>query len=126
VWRNACSLSPPERVVEIIPTRGEPENRRTIAVLGAALNRDSIIHKIGGLTMNKDIFEGKWRQIRGEVKAWWGKLTDDDLDRIAGKYDVFIGLLQQKYGYTREQAAAEVDRRVTEYEAGLQEKIKPD
>ncbi len=76
--------------------------------------------------MNKDIFEGKWRQIRGEVKAWWGKLTDDDLDRIAGKYDVFIGLLQQKYGYTREQAAAEVDRRVTEYEAGLQEKIKPD
>ena len=33
--------------------------------------------------MNKDVLEGKWKQIRGEAKAWWGKLTDDDLDRAA-------------------------------------------
>jgi uncharacterized protein YjbJ (UPF0337 family) len=44
--------------------------------------------------MNKDVFEGKWKQIRGEAKAWWGKLTDDDLDRAAGKFDVFTGILQ--------------------------------
>ncbi len=69
--------------------------------------------------MNKDIFEGKWKQIRGEAKAWWGKLTDDDLDRAAGKFDVFAGLLQEKYGYTRERAAEEIDKRVTEYEARL-------
>ena len=36
--------------------------------------------------MNKDIFEGNWKQIRGEAKAWWGKLTDNDLDRAAGKF----------------------------------------
>jgi uncharacterized protein YjbJ (UPF0337 family) len=74
--------------------------------------------------MNKDILEGKWKQIRGEAKAWWGKLTDDDLDRAAGKFDVLVGLLQQKYGYNRQRAMEEVDRRVTEYEATLESKIE--
>ena len=69
--------------------------------------------------MNQDILEGKWKQIRGEAKAWWGKLTDDDLDRAAGKYDVLTGIIQEKYGYTRERAAAEVDKHVTEFEANL-------
>jgi len=69
--------------------------------------------------MNKDVLEGRWKQMRGEAKAWWGKLTDDDLDRAAGKLDVLAGLLQEKYGYTRERAADEIDKRVTEYEARL-------
>ena len=72
--------------------------------------------------MNKDVFEGKWKQIRGEAKAWWGKLTDDDLDRAAGKFEVLAGLLQEKYGYSREKAANEIDKRVTEYEANLKKK----
>jgi uncharacterized protein YjbJ (UPF0337 family) len=69
--------------------------------------------------MNKDIFEGQWKQLRGETRSWWGKLTDDDLDRAAGKYDVMVGILQEKYGYSRERAADEIDKHVTEYEAGL-------
>jgi uncharacterized protein YjbJ (UPF0337 family) len=72
--------------------------------------------------MNKDVLEGKWKQIRGEAKGWWGKLTDDDLDRANGKFDVLTGLLQQKYGYTRQRAADEIDKHVTQYEAGLKEK----
>jgi uncharacterized protein YjbJ (UPF0337 family) len=75
--------------------------------------------------MNKDIFEGNWKQIKGEVKSWWGKLTDDDLERAAGKYEVLTGLLQEKYGYTREHAANEIDKRVTEYEARLKAKTVP-
>jgi len=75
--------------------------------------------------MNKDIFEGKWKQMRGEAKAWWGKLTDDDLDRAAGKLDVLAGLLQEKYGYTRQHATDEIDKRVTEYEAKLKENTSP-
>ena len=76
--------------------------------------------------MNKDILEGKWKQIRGESKAWWGQLTDNDLDRVAGKFDVLVGLLQEKYGYTRQQAAEEIDKRVTDYEANLKKsKTKP-
>ncbi len=66
--------------------------------------------------MNKDIFEGKWKQMRGQIKVSWGKLTDDDLDQIGGKYDKFIGLLQEKYGYTRERAEEEVNRQITEHD----------
>ena len=62
--------------------------------------------------MNKDVFEGKWKQIRGQAKDWWGKLTDDDLERAGGKYDKLVGLLQEKYGYTRENAEEEINRRV--------------
>jgi len=61
--------------------------------------------------MNKDIFEGKWKEMRGQVKEWWGKLTDDDLETVGGKYDQLLGLLQQKYGYTREAAEEEIERR---------------
>ncbi len=75
--------------------------------------------------MNNDIVEGKWKQIRGEAKAWWGKLTDDDLERAAGKFDVLAGILQEKYGYTRERAADEINKHVTEYEAKLKSKTEP-
>jgi uncharacterized protein YjbJ (UPF0337 family) len=61
--------------------------------------------------MNNDIFEGKWKQLRGQAKVWWGKLTDDDLDKVGGKFDQFIGLLQEKYGYTRQQAEEEYEKR---------------
>jgi uncharacterized protein YjbJ (UPF0337 family) len=66
--------------------------------------------------MNADIIKGKWKQMRGQVKQWWGNLTDDDLDRIEGERDKLIGRLQERYGYTRENAEAEVDRRFGEYE----------
>ena len=61
--------------------------------------------------MNKNIFEGKWKQIRGQAKSWWGKLTDDDLDQVDGKFDKLIGLLQEKYGYTQQQAEEEYQKR---------------
>ena len=66
--------------------------------------------------MNTDVMQGKWKQMRGEVKKWWGNLTDDDLDRIAGERDKLIGRLQERYGYARERAEEEVDRRFSEYE----------
>ena len=75
--------------------------------------------------MNTDVFEGKWKQIRGQAKAWWGKLTDDDLERAAGKLDVFAGLLQEKYGYTRQGAVEEIDKRVTEFESDMNRKTEP-
>ena len=73
--------------------------------------------------MNKDVFEGKWKQIRGEAKIWWGKLTDDDLDKAAGEFDKFVGVLQERYGYSREQAEEEIEKRVNEYEAALKKSM---
>lgn len=57
--------------------------------------------------MNNNILEGKWKQIRGQAKVWWGKITDDDLEKVGGQYDKLIGLLQEKYGYTQQQAEEE-------------------
>ncbi len=65
--------------------------------------------------MNQDILSGKWKQMRGELKTWWGKLTDDDVDRIGGQKDKLVGLIQERYGYTREQAEQEIERRLQEY-----------
>ena len=67
--------------------------------------------------MDKDVLEGKWKQMRGQAKEWWGKLTDDDLDRAEGKSEQLIGLLQEKYGYTRERAEEEFNRRLKELKA---------
>ena len=66
--------------------------------------------------MNQDILAGKWKQMRGELKTWWGKLTDDDFDRISGQKDKLVGLIQERYGYTRKQAEQEVERRLQEYD----------
>ena len=54
--------------------------------------------------MNRDIFEGNWKQIKGKVKQHWGRLTDDRLDMIAGKRDELAGEIQKAYGITREEA----------------------
>lgn len=62
--------------------------------------------------MNEDIFEGKWKEMKGQVKEWWGELTDDDLDRVGGKKDQLVGIVQQKYGYTKEEAEEEVNQKL--------------
>jgi uncharacterized protein YjbJ (UPF0337 family) len=59
--------------------------------------------------MNEDILKGKWRQIKGEVKSRWGKLTDDDMDRVEGDAEKLIGKVQERYGYQRDEAKREVD-----------------
>ena len=70
--------------------------------------------------MSNDILEGRWKQMRGSAKEWWGKLADSDFDRIAGKRDQLVGILRAKYGYTYEQAGEEVDRRFKEYDLETQ------
>ena len=54
--------------------------------------------------MNKDILEGKWEQIKGEVQTKWGKLTNDDIDVIKGDMKKLTGKLQEKYGWSKEEA----------------------
>lgn len=54
--------------------------------------------------MNKDIFEGKWEEVKGKMKQAWGKLTDDDFLAIKGNQQEIYGRLQKHYGYTKDQA----------------------
>ncbi|HSO72147.1 MAG TPA: CsbD family protein, partial [Thermodesulfobacteriota bacterium] len=53
--------------------------------------------------------EGNWKQFKGQIKEKWGKLTDDDLDVVAGKKDQLLGKLQERYGYNKDQAEKELD-----------------
>lgn len=62
--------------------------------------------------MNWDRVEGNWKTFKGQVKQQWGKLTDDDLDVIAGRRDELIGRIQNAYGLARDEA----DRQVREWE----------
>jgi len=59
--------------------------------------------------MNDDVLGGLWKQLKGQVKQQWGKLTDDDLDTISGHKDEVIGLVQERYGWEREKAEMEVN-----------------
>lgn len=59
--------------------------------------------------MNWDIIEGKWNQVKGSVKEKWGDLTDDDLAEMNGKREKLQGKLQEKYGWTKEEAERQLD-----------------
>ena len=58
--------------------------------------------------MNWQEIEGNWKQIKGKARKEWGKLTDDDLDRIEGKREELVGALQKRYGKSREAVDREV------------------
>lgn len=70
--------------------------------------------------MNWDQLEGKWKQMKGQLHEKWGKLTDDDIEQIAGRRTQFIGRVQERYGIAHEEAT----RRVDEYVKALQETAK--
>lgn len=59
--------------------------------------------------MNSDFVAGKWKQLAGKAKAAWGELTDDELTRTEGNAERLAGLIQERYGRTKEQAKKEVN-----------------
>ena len=59
--------------------------------------------------MNWDQIKGEWRETKGKLRSKWGKLTDDDLEQIAGKKDVLVGRLQRRYGWKKDQAEQSID-----------------
>jgi uncharacterized protein YjbJ (UPF0337 family) len=65
--------------------------------------------------MNWNVIEGNWKQYAGKVKAQWGKLTDDNLDLIAGKREQLSGKIQEAYGITEDEA----DKQINQFESQL-------
>ncbi len=74
--------------------------------------------------MNTIVLEGKWKQLRGEVRRTWGKLTNSDVDKVKGSYERLVGVLQERYGYGREQAAKEISAFLTRFEEKVAEPLK--
>ena len=65
--------------------------------------------------MNEDVLKGKWKEIKGSVKEKWGILTDDDLAEVEGKQEKLLGLLQAKYGYSKDKATQEFNKFIGGY-----------
>ena len=64
---------------------------------------------------NPEAFARQWPHLREQLKTWWDRLTDPDLERVAGQKDQLIRVVQEKYGYVWERAEQEVNRRLQEY-----------
>ena len=59
--------------------------------------------------MNKDILQGNWMQMKGKIKAEWGKLTDDQIDQVNGNAEMLAGKIQEAYGCSRDEAERRID-----------------
>nr|WP_295905962.1 CsbD family protein [uncultured Bdellovibrio sp.] len=66
--------------------------------------------------MNKDIFQGKIKEISGELRKKWGALTDDDIQRTKGNAEALSGLVQQKVGLSKEEASRQVNDLMSSWE----------
>ncbi|MEJ2011331.1 MAG: CsbD family protein [Anaerolineales bacterium] len=66
--------------------------------------------------MKKDMLAGQWKQIEGSIKQQWGKLTDDEIDRIEGSFDRLVGTIQERYAIEREEAMKQVNEYLAQIE----------
>lgn len=66
--------------------------------------------------MNQDIIKGKWKQVTGQAKVQWNKLTDDDLGVADGHREYLVGKLQERYGWAKDEA----EKQVKDFESRMQ------
>ncbi|HEY9040026.1 MAG TPA: CsbD family protein [Roseovarius sp.] len=59
--------------------------------------------------MNWDTIKGNWKQLTGEAKSQWGKLTDDDIQQAEGEREKLVGKVQERYGLAKDEAERQVD-----------------
>ena len=60
--------------------------------------------------MNANVIEGKWKQVKGDAKIWWGQVIDDPALELEGNWQKLRGNLQEKKGLTQEAAQAEIEK----------------
>ena len=57
--------------------------------------------------MNNDTIEGNWHEIKGKIKAKWGRLTENEIEAVKGNIEELAGKLQKAYGYAKEEAESQ-------------------
>jgi len=70
--------------------------------------------------MDKNILKGQWKETKGQVKKFWAKITDDELDEVEGNLDELAGLLQKKYGYSRDKAKDQIRQKLKMFKEKIQ------
>jgi uncharacterized protein YjbJ (UPF0337 family) len=77
--------------------------------------RQACTQILKGAIMNWDQIAGEWKQSKGRIQERWGRLTDDDMEVIAGRREQLVGLLQQRYGFIKEAAEEQVNQFLKSY-----------
>jgi uncharacterized protein YjbJ (UPF0337 family) len=111
IMSRAGTLIGPEgaaRIREILPALAERSGHASMSSEKAAPRAQTV-----GEGRNWEWLQGNWKQASGKIKEHWGKLTDDDIARIAGNREEMEGKLQQRYGWGKDQAKREVDSWIT-------------
>ncbi len=70
--------------------------------------------------MNRDIIGGNWKQLKGQMQAKWGDLTNDDFDVAEGNANYLAGKLQERYGWEKDRA----EKEVRDFERGLDDTFR--
>jgi len=103
--QRGVGILPQQRRGAVADHRDYPAFARSLLTIGSFRAGT----KKGEFIMNWDQIEGNWKQIKGNIREKWGKLTDDDLEFIAGKRDQLVGKLQEKYGLKRDELEKQLD-----------------
>ena len=113
--RRTISLRPPSRSGPTSPTTMLSVRASTASTLPEIRIVAGSLHPTG---TNMDIPPRTLKGMKGKVKEQWNMLTDDDIEAIAGKPEQLLGLLQQRFGYAREQAEEECRRFLERWSRG--------
>lgn len=76
--------------------------------------------------MNKDVVQGKWKEIKGELRKAWGNITDDEFEKTKGDATSIAGIVQQRYGMAKEEASRKVSSIFDKYADAAKESLKED
>ena len=76
--------------------------------------------------MNKDIIQGKWKEIKGDLRKTWGNITDDELEQTKGDATAIAGVLQQRYGIAKDDAHQKVSKVMDKYLSETREDLDRD
>lgn len=76
--------------------------------------------------MNKDIIQGKWKEIKGDLRKAWGNITDDEWEKTKGDATAIAGIVQQKYGIAKEEASEKVGGVLAKYTEDTRESVDKD
>jgi uncharacterized protein YjbJ (UPF0337 family) len=76
--------------------------------------------------LNEEQFNGKWNEIKGGIRNLWGKITDDELEQIKGNITEVTGLVEEKYGETKEDIKQKLSRLMESFDNDTDKNISPD
>lgn len=76
--------------------------------------------------MNKDMIQGKWKEIKGDLRKTWGNITDDEWEQTKGDATAIAGVLQQRYGIAKDDAQRKVSKVMDKYLSEAREDLDRD